>query len=121
MQGILDSKDLDRRADAIAERIHGYLDAGKRVFTTSSFQTQSLPLLHILSRVGRDIPVYYTNTGFLFPQTVRFAEELGESLGLTVKPLRPEVPKIKQMDRAGRFLYASDLSQQSRAAGADPP
>ena len=59
MLGILDSKDLEARADAIVARLHDYLDAGKRVFTTSSFQTQSLPLLHSISRVGRDIPVYY--------------------------------------------------------------
>jgi phosphoadenosine phosphosulfate reductase len=105
---ILDTKDLETRADAIVERLHGYLDDGRKVFTTSSFQSQSLPLLHIISRVGRGIPVYYTNTGFLFPQTIRFAEELAERLSLNVIALRPEVPKIKQLDRAGRFLYASD-------------
>jgi phosphoadenosine phosphosulfate reductase len=108
VQGILDSKELEARADAIVERIHGYLDAGKNVFTTSSFQSQSLPLLHMISRVNRDIPVYYTNTGFLFAQTIRFAEQLAEQLNLRVIPLRPDVPKTKQMDRAGRFLYASD-------------
>ncbi|MEE4277588.1 MAG: phosphoadenylyl-sulfate reductase [Halieaceae bacterium] len=108
MQGILDSRELEARADAIVSRIHSYLDRGLRVFTTSSFQTQSLPLLHIISRVDRDIPVYYTNTGFLFPKTLSFAEDLAERLGLRVIALRPEVPKLKQMDRAGRFLYASD-------------
>ena len=108
MVGILDSNDLEARADDIAERLHGYLDAGKKIFTTSSFQSQSLPLLHMISRVNRDIPVYYTNTGFLFAKTVQFAERLAERLGLNVIPLRPAVPKIKQMDRSGRFLYASD-------------
>jgi phosphoadenosine phosphosulfate reductase len=105
---LLDSQELDARADAIVEKIHAYLDAGRRVFTTSSFQTQSLPLLHMISRVGRDIPVYYTNTGFLFADTIRFAEQLAQDLDLNVIPLRPDVPKIEQMDRAGRFLYASD-------------
>ncbi len=108
MTGILDKKELETEADAIVERIHGYLDAGKKVFSTCSFQSQSLPLLHIISRVDRDIPVYYTNTGFLFPETIRFADQLKEQLGLNVIALRPEVPKIKQLDRAGRFLYASD-------------
>ena len=105
---ILDSRDLDVRANAVIERLHGYLDAGRRVFTTSSFQTQSLPLLHMISRVGRGIPVYYTNTGFLFPETIRFAEQLAAQLDLNLIALRPDVPKIKQLDRAGRFLYASD-------------
>lgn len=105
---ILDKKDLEARADKIVEQLHAYLDAGKKVFTTSSFQSQSLPLLHMISRVDRDIPVYYTNTGFLFAQTIRFADQLADQLGLNVIALRPEVPKIKQLDREGRFLYASD-------------
>ena len=108
MTGILDKKDLEAKADAIVKRIHAYLDDGKKVFTTSSFQSQSLPLLHMISRVDRDIPVYYTNTGFLFPDTVRFADQLKQGLGLNVIALRPETPKIKQLDTAGRFLYASD-------------
>jgi phosphoadenosine phosphosulfate reductase len=106
--GILDKKDLEAKADAVVERNHAYLDDGKKVFTTSSFQSQSLPLLHMISRVDRNIPVYYTNTGFLFPDTVRFADQLKQALGLNVIALRPDVPKIKQLDTAGRFLYASD-------------
>ena len=108
MTGILDKKDLEAKADAIVERIHTYLDAGEKVFTTSSFQSQSLPLLYMISRVGRNIPVYYTNTGFLYPETVRFTDQLKQDLGLNVIALRPETPKIKQLDNAGRFLYASD-------------
>ncbi len=108
MTVILDKKDLEAKAAAIVERIHAYLDAGKKVFTTSSFQSQSLPLLHMISRVDRDIPVYYTNTGFLYPQTLRFADQLKKDLGLNVIALRPETPKINQLDTAGRFLYASD-------------
>lgn len=108
MTGILDKKDLEAKADAVVERIQTYLDEGKKVFTTSSFQSQSLPLLHMISRLDADIPVYYTNTGFLFPDTVRFADQLKQDLGLNLIALRPDVPKIKQLDAAGRFLYASD-------------
>jgi len=108
MTGILDKKDLEAKADGIIKRIHAYLDAGKKVFTSSSFQSQSLPLLHIISRVDRNIPVYYTNTGFLYLQTVRFADQLKQDLGLNVIALRPGTPKIKQLDTAGRFLCASD-------------
>ena len=59
---ILDANELETRADAIVERLNAYLDEGKKVFATCSFQTQSMPLLHMISRVDRDIPVYYTNT-----------------------------------------------------------
>ena len=108
MIGILDKKTLEKKADSVVERICSYLDAGKKVFTTSSFQSQSLPLLHIISRVNRNIPVYYTNTGFLYPETVRLANQLEKDLGLNIIPLRPGTEKIKQLDNSGRFLYASD-------------
>ena len=102
---ILDKKDLEAKADAVVGKLNDYLDAGKKVFATCSFQSQSLPLLHMISRVERDIPVYYTNTGFLFAETIRFAEQVSRDLGINVIALRPEVSKIKQLDRAGRFLY----------------
>ena len=105
---ILDKQALDTKANAIVDRLQGYVDGGKKVFATCSFQTQSLPLLHMISRADRDIPVYYTNTGFLFPETIRFADQLSKDLGLRVIGLRPEVTKIRQMDHQGRFLYTSD-------------
>ncbi len=105
---ILDKVELEQRAAAVVATLHDYLDAGHRMFLTSSFQTQSLPLLHMVSRVGRAIPVYFANTGFLFPETIRFAEDMGRRLGLEVIPLQSEVTKVRQMDREGRFLYTSD-------------
>ena len=65
---ILDKKVLVQRADAIVERLQAYVDDGKKVFATCSFQTQSLPLLHMISRAERDIPVYYTIPGFCSPR-----------------------------------------------------
>ena len=38
-------KDLNREAGIIIEKIHAYIDQGKKVFATCSFQSQSLPLL----------------------------------------------------------------------------
>ena len=78
------------------------------MFLTSSFQTQSLPLLHIISQSGIDIPILFTNTGFLYPETVTFAEQISKRLNLRLISVKSEVPKINQRDNAGRFLYASD-------------
>lgn len=94
--------------DLILERISGYIADGKRVFATSSFQSQSLPLLHILSLCDKKIPIYYTNTGYLFPKTLMFADYLKSSLGLNIIGLDPLVPKNRQLDRNGRLMFASD-------------
>ena len=107
----LDRTELDTLSEVIIERLRAYTKAGKRMFASSSFQTQSLPLLHIISRADCDIPVYYTNTGFLFPETIAFADQLATQLGLRVVGLHPETAKIRQLDRHGRFLYTSDPDQ----------
>ena len=103
-----DTDDLNSLAGEIKEHIETYIRGGLKVFATSSFQTQSLPLLHILSELEHQVPVYFTNTGFLYPQTLQFIDEMSSSLDLRVIGLRPEVTKIRQMDAMGRFLYTSD-------------
>lgn len=100
--------ELEAQVEQIRERIDTYQAAGKKLFATCSFQSHSLPLLHILSRIDQSIPVFYTNTGFLFPETIRFAEQICERLGIDLRSVRSDVPKNRQMDRQGRFLYASD-------------
>lgn len=95
-------------AQKIQEKILAYLAEGKKVFATCSFQSQSMPLLHIISQLDVEVPVYYTNTGFLFPETLSFMAQVCEQLGIKAIGLRSEVPKNRQFDRDGRFLYASD-------------
>jgi len=94
--------------EAIKIRLETFKKEGKKVFATSSFQTQSVPLLHIISRIDNSIPIVYTNTGFLFPETLAFKDELVKRLDLNVIELQSETPKIHQMDENGHLLYASD-------------
>lgn len=88
--------------------IHKYKASGKRIFATSSFQTHSLPMLHILSEIDRNIPVYFTNTGFLFPETLIFKDEIAERFGLKIIAVQPQTPKLFQKNDNGQFLYTSD-------------
>lgn len=57
---------------------------------TSSFQTQSVPLLHMISRIAPDIPVLFLDTGYHFPETLAFRDRLAREWGLTVRSLRAE-------------------------------
>lgn len=81
---------------------------GKRLFATSSFQTQSVPLLHLISRYAPEIPVYFLDTGFLFSETLAFKEVIQAQFGLNVIGLRSTVPKIHQLNPYGQLLYVSD-------------
>jgi phosphoadenosine phosphosulfate reductase len=90
-------------------KIEGYQNAGMKYFTTSSFQSHSLVLLHMLSRINKQIPVVFINTGFHFPATITFRDQIMESFGLTnLLDLRAEMPKSLQKGKDGRLLFASD-------------
>lgn len=92
----------------IDKQLTAFRKEGKRVFATSSFQTQSVPLLHIISRIDRSMPVYFLNTGYLFPETIRFKDRIKDDFGLDIIPLYPAVPKSQQIDRNGKLLFLSD-------------
>jgi phosphoadenosine phosphosulfate reductase len=92
----------------IKETLKRFKDEGKSVFATSSFQSQSIPLLHIISTIDNSIPIYFTNTGFLFPETLAFKDELAIRFDLNIIELFSETPKIHQMDENGHLLFASD-------------
>lgn len=94
--------------ESIEKRISDFKNEGKKMFTSSSFQSHSLVLLHILSRIDNTIPVYFINTGYHFTETLLFRDEVATSFGLNVIDLKSDVPKFMQRDSEGKLLFASD-------------
>ncbi|MFA6677265.1 MAG: phosphoadenylyl-sulfate reductase [Bacteroidales bacterium] len=94
----------------IKEKIEDYESRGLRLFVSSSFQTHSLVLLHIISRIDNKIPVYFINTGFLFPETIAFRDQIAELFGLNVINLNPDMAKSAQRDKDGKFLFTTNPS-----------
>jgi len=94
--------------DRIKEKIAEYKSKGLRLFTTSSFQTHSIPLIHILSEIDPAIEVFFINTGYHFPETITFKDQVAELLGIEVKNMNPTTPKYMQRNGQGMFLYSSD-------------
>lgn len=89
-------------------QIRRYQDQGLTLFTSSSFQTHSTVLLHILSKIDNTIPVYFLDTGFHFPETIAYKEEIANLFNIKVIDLHSATPKIRQMNLEGRFLFTSD-------------
>src|SRR6476620_12682778 len=84
--------------EEIKDKITQYKGEGKSVFTSSSFQSHSLVMLHILSRIDNSIPVYFINTGYHFPETVQFRDYITGLFGLNTLDLKSDVPKFMQRD-----------------------
>ncbi len=69
---------------------------------TSSFGAQAAVSLHMLTQQEPDIPVILLDTGYLFPETYRFIDELTERLALNLKVYRNEMSPAWQEVRYGK-------------------
>ena len=70
---------------------------------TSSFGAQAAVSLHLATRVRADLPVVLLDTGYLFPETYRFADELVARLDLNLQVYRPLVSRAWMEARHGRL------------------
>lgn len=82
-------------------------DSNSRVFCTSSFQTQSVPLLHIIGESFPDISIIFLDTGFLFPETYSFKNELVKKFGINIVVLKSDIPYSAQKSN-DLFKYVTD-------------
>jgi len=72
------------------------------VAIVSSFGADSSVLLHMVSEVKKDLPVYFLETGKHFPETLDYVETLKRHLGLTnVIALHPDAKDIERFDPKG--------------------
>src|SRR5581483_3991434 len=70
---------------------------------SSSFGAQAAAILHLVTRARRDIPVILVDTGYLFPETYRYADTLTQDLGLNLKVYRPALGIAWMEARFGRL------------------
>lgn len=92
----------------IDKELGRYKEAGKSMCMTSSFQTHSLPLLHLMTQIYPELPILFIDTGFHFPETYQFRDEIWRAWNLNLINLKSSIPKNQQKDSEGRFLYTAD-------------
>ncbi|HEY0944589.1 MAG TPA: phosphoadenylyl-sulfate reductase [Opitutaceae bacterium] len=69
---------------------------GSGLVLTTSFGIQAAVMLHLVTRIVPQIPVVFVDTGYLFPETYRFARELTERLQLNLKTYVPAATAAQQ-------------------------
>ena len=69
---------------------------------SSSFGAQAAVSLHLLTQVAPGIPVILVDTGYLFPETYQYIDQLSERLNLNLKVYRSELSPAWQEARFGR-------------------
>ncbi len=81
----------------------------RRLVVTSSFQSSGLVILHMMRDIHPGIPVVFLETGFHFPETLRFRDEIVERWGLELIVLRGEHGSVgRQNEVYGPELYRRD-------------
>jgi phosphoadenosine phosphosulfate reductase len=109
-----DSAESDRETLATISRSFVRLSAHQRVeqalellpgahVLSSSFGAQSAVMLHLVSDVSPGIPVVLIDTGYLFPETYQFIDELTEKLSLNLKIFRSDSSPAWQESRFGKL------------------
>lgn len=63
------------------------------VLITTSFGTTSALLIHMISRIRPDHPIHFINTGYLFPETLEYKDQLIERYGINVIDHTPDAAK----------------------------
>ncbi|WP_133469750.1 phosphoadenylyl-sulfate reductase [Paraglaciecola marina] len=70
---------------------------------SSSFGAQAAVMLHMVTQQCPDIPVVLTDTGYLFPETYQFIEQMKEQLNLNLKVYRSELSAGWQEAKYGKM------------------
>jgi phosphoadenosine phosphosulfate reductase len=79
-----------------------------KVALVSSFGAESSVLLHMASRIDKNVPVLFIDTKVLFPETLAYRDELVSHLGLrNVIIIEPDERELANEDPEN-FLWSSD-------------
>ena len=87
----------DQRIEQALERLPG------NHVVTSSFGAQSAVMLHLVTKVRPNIPVVLVDTGYLFPETYQFVDQLADRLSLNLKVYRSQSSPAWQESRFGKL------------------
>jgi len=113
---LLEKKTAQERVEFAVETLpENYLLA-------SSFGAQSAANLHLITQVVPNIPVVLLDTGYLFPETYQFVDQLIELLKLNVKVYQSKMSPAWQEARYGKLWEkgASSLKEYNQRNKVEP-
>ena len=87
---------------------------GGGLVMSTSFGIQSAVMLHLVTQVVSNIPVIWVDTGYLPPQTYRFAEQLTERLHLNLKVYQSPMSPARMEALHGKLWSQPDMESLDR-------
>ena len=94
----LNSKFADSEPRSILE--HSILNLFKnKIAYVCSFGTESAIILHLISKISKDVPIIILNTHYLFEETIEYKDELLKLLGLrNYREVFPDDNLLRKLD-----------------------
>jgi phosphoadenosine phosphosulfate reductase len=80
---------------------------GDDLAVSSSFGADSAVMLHLATRVKPDIKVIAVDTGFLFPATIKFRDDLVQRMNLNLLVYQPKTPRVEFVQEHGKMWQSS--------------
>ncbi len=103
--------------DSVARLRWGWDTFGEHFALTTSFGIQSAVLLHQVSQLAKSlgevrIPVIWVDTGYLPPETYRYAEQLLELLPLDLRVVQSELSPARMEALQGRLWESTEAEER---------
>lgn len=102
----LEKLKADERLELLVDRF------GDRLVASTSFGIQSAIMLDLLSRHAPQVPVVFIDTGFLFPETYRYAEELTRKAGIDLRVYQPRMSAARLEALHGKMWMQGGKGQE---------
>lgn len=87
---------------------------GLGLVMSTSFGIQSAVMLHLVTRVIPNIPVIWVDTGYLPPETYRFADELTQRLHLNLQVYQSPLSPARMEVLHGKLWEQRDIESLNR-------
>src|ERR1700734_4324213 len=93
---------FDQKIDSASDLISGVLAKnGGAACVTCSFQTECMALVDLVVAQQPDIPVLFLETGYHFPETYAYRDQMTEQMHLNLVNLASQMPVEEQESRFG--------------------
>ncbi|HTL53012.1 MAG TPA: phosphoadenylyl-sulfate reductase, partial [Planctomycetota bacterium] len=79
-----------------------------RLCSSTSFQPAGVALMHMSAQIDPNLPIYFVDTGFHFPETLEFRDQVVQLLGVNLITLQPQMPQAEFGIRYGLDLHDRD-------------
>ena len=119
--------EVDLETASAEERVKWAVETyGEGLVMTTSFGIQAAVMLHLVTQIAPKIPIIFIDTGYLFPETYRFARDLTDRLGLNLKKFVPAMTAAEQealygkqwelgLDGLKRYNFINKVEPMDRA------